>query len=309
MSKKAILAGGNGFIGSAVARQLVADGWEVALLTRGPGPAVDPAAGARSVIWDAAGAGPWEQEVEHADVVVNFAGRSVNSAPTPANRREILESRLAAVRALGAALARAGNRPAAWVQCSAVGYYGPRGDEPCGEDSPPGNDFFAEVCREWELTFAAACPPRVRPVALRLGVVLGRAGGAFPRLLRLARAGFGGAAGRGRQGMSWIHLDDAVDLIVRAATDETLRGPYNACAPQPVANAEFMRMLRGAVRRPWSPPVPAFAVRLGARFVMRTDPDLILHGQFAVPVRLLAAGHRFRHPQLEGALRDLLAPT
>lgn len=306
MPKKAILAGGSGFLGSALARRLVREDWEPVVLTRAPGKDPGPVAGVRYVAWDARTAGDWANELDGAAAVVNFTGRNVNAAPTPSNRRAILESRLASVHALAQAVARARRRPQVWVQCSGVGYYGPRGTEPCDEATPPGADFLADVCRRWEAAFAAGCPADTRSVVLRLGLVLGRDGGAFPLLVRLARAGLGGSAGHGRQGMSWVHVDDVVAVMMRALGDGLLQGAFNATAPEPVANVEFMRALRRAVHRPWSPPAPAFAVRLAARFILRTDPSLILDGQYAGPARLQAAGFPFLHPRLEDALRDLL---
>lgn len=306
MPRKAVLAGGSGFLGSALARRLTDAGWEVVVLSRDRGETQRPGAPrTRTVHWDARTAGEWARELDGADALVNFTGRSVNCVHTPENRREILWSRLDSVRALGAALSGLRQRPPVWVQCSGVGYYGPRGPERCDESTPPGDDFLAGVCRDWEQAAAAACPAEVRPVVLRLGMVLGRDGGAFPLLARLARAGLGGRAGSGRQGMSWIHLDDAVALFFRAIEDAHLSGVYNACAPEPVANAAFMRELRTAVGRPWSPPAPGFAVRLAARLFLRTDPSLVLEGQFVVPVRLTAAGFRFRFPRVTEALADL----
>ena len=236
MSPKVILAGGSGFVGTALARRLAGDGREVVILTRNPAehhaPGDTPGP-VRAVAWDGRTVGAWTAELEGAGAVVNLTGRSVNCVHTPENRRLILESRLDSVRVLGTAAAAAKRPPAVWVQASAVGYYGPRGAEACPEDAPPGGDFLASVCRRWEEAQAAACPAGVRPVVLRLGMVLGAEGGAFPLLARLARWGLGGAAGSGRQGMSWIHLDDVVALMARALGDDTLRGAYNATAPEP----------------------------------------------------------------------------
>lgn len=309
MAQKVILAGGSGFVGTALTRRLAAEGWEVVVLSRSPAECHvirDTVGTVRAVGWDGRTAGAWAREVDGAAAVVNLAGRSVNCVHTPENRQQILESRLDAVRALAAALGAARRPPAVWVQASAVGYYGPRGADPCPEDAPPGGDFLASVCRRWEEAQVAGCPAAVRPVILRLGMVLGNSGGAFPLLARLARWGLGGAAGSGRQGMSWIHLDDVVALVVRALGDETMREVYNATAPEPVANAAFMRALRTAVRRPWSPPAPAFAIALAGRYLLGTDPSLVLDGQFAPPARLVAAGHAFRFPTLASALADLV---
>jgi uncharacterized protein (TIGR01777 family) len=299
---KVILAGGSGFLGQALGRRLAADGWDVVVLSR------QPRAGApfREVAWDAENAGAWTNELSGAAAVVNFAGRSINCVHTPANRRAILASRVNAVRALAQGWVRVANPPPVWVQCSATGYYGDAGDRVCTEAAPAGDDFLAEVCRHWEQAFAVAELPGVRRVVLRLGVVLDAEHGALPPLARLARRFLGGAAGNGRQFMSWVHRDDAITAFVAALTRADFTGTFNLCAPAPVTNAEFMRTLRSVLGRPWSPPAPAFAVRLMAGPLMGVDPALALHGQRAVPRRLQAAGFSFAHPELVAALRDLL---
>ncbi len=310
MPPRVVIAGGTGFIGSALARRLRERGNEVVVLTRFP--ARRRGDGVREVTWhprtdpkDAAGPRPaWWDEVAGARAVINLAGASVDCVHNQKNRRLILQSRVDAVRALGAAVAAAGQPPATWVQASAVGYYG-TGPERRDETAPAGTGFKAEVCRAWEEAFAAACPPAVRPVVLRIGVVLGRRGGAYPRLARVARLFLGGAAGDGRQGISWVLLEDLVEVFLRAVEHEPMRGAYNACAPEPTANADFMRALRLSLRRPWAPPAPAWAIRIVAPLVLRTDPGLILLGQFVVPARLEAEGFRFRAPRLASALSAL----
>ncbi len=299
---KVILAGGSGFLGQALGRRLAAEGWDVVVLSRRP----RAGAALREVGWDAETAGDWAAELSGAAAVVNFAGRSINCVHTPENRRAILESRVHAVQALAKGWAQAKNPPAVWVQCSATGFYGNAGDRPCDESAPAGADFLAEVCQRWEEAFAAAELPGLRRVVLRLGVVLDAEHGALPPLARLARRFLGGAAGNGRQFMSWVHRDDAIAAMGAALARADLAGTYNLCAPAPVTNAEFMRALRGVLGRPWSPPAPAFAVRLMAGPLMRVDPALALHGQRALPRRLQAAGFGFAHPEPAAALRDLL---
>lgn len=311
MAKKIILAGGSGFVGQALTDALGREGgWEIVLLTRDPATCnvlrYKPAE-VRAVKWDAKTAtGAWVAELEGAEAVVNFTGRSVNCVHTPENQRAILESRVDSVRALGAAMATLARPPATWIQCSAVGLYGSRDLPPVDEGAPAGQGFLADVCREWESTFQAQCPASVRPVVLRLGTVLGLGGGALPPLAKVARLGVGGHAGPGTQGMSWIHLDDLVAIFHRALVDPTLRGAFNAAAPDPVSNREFMRTLRQTVHRPWSPPAPAWAIRLVAPLVMKTDPSLVLDGQYCVPAALERAGFEFRFPGLSAALKTLL---
>jgi len=302
---KIILAGGSGFLGQALARRLAAGGWEVVVLSRAPrtgGPA-------REVTWDAATTGSWVTELEGAAAVVNLAGRSINCVHTPEHRREIVASRLNAVQALAQGCARTSKPPPVWIQCSATGYYGNAGDRICDEAQAPGTGFLAETCRAWEEAFTAADLPGVRRVVLRIGVVLDAAHGALPPLVKLTRCFLGGTAGNGRQFLSWIHREDLMDVFSAALTRPEMSGTYNACAPAPVTNAEFMRELRAVLGRPWCPPAPAFMVRFAARRFLGTEPDLALHGQRAQPVRLLAAGLAFRHPSVQMALRDLLGAS
>ena len=301
---KVILAGGRGFLGQALARALTAAGWEVVVLSRDP----RAAAPFREVLWNGETGGAWAVELEGAAALVNLAGRSINCVHTLEHSREIVESRLSAVRALGKGWARAKNPPRTWVQCSATGFYGNAGDRFCEETLPPGPGFLAEVCRLWEGAFAALDLPEVRRVVLRLGPVLDQQTGPFPALFGLTRKFLGGAAGTGRQFMSWVHRDDAVAMLAAAVTQSELAGVYNACAPGAVTNAEFMRELRAAVGRPWCPSAPEFAVRLLAEHQFHTDGNLALHGQRCAPQKILATGFMFKHPAVGGALRDLLAP-
>ena len=300
---KVILAGGSGFLGQALGRALAAEGWEVVVLSRNP----KDEAFFREVWWNGETGGPWAAELEGAAALVNLAGRSINCVHTLEHSREILGSRLNALKALARGYARAKNPPPVWVQCSATGFYGNAGDRFCEETLAPGPGFLAEVCRRWEEAFAALDLPDVRRVVLRLGPVLDSKTGPFPPLLGLTRKFLGGAAGSGRQFLSWVHRDDAVAAF-RAATRPELSGVYNVCAPGAVTNAEFMRELRTAVGRPWCPPAPEFVVRFVAEHHFKTDGNLALHGQRGTPQKLLATGFKFKHPAVGAAIRDLLTP-
>lgn len=305
---KVVLAGGSGFLGQALGRRLAAEGWEVVVLTRDAGrfAVPDDLPACRAVQWNAETGGAWAAELEGAAAVVNFAGRSINCVHTLEHSREILESRVNAVRALGKGWARAKHPPPVWIQCSATGYYGNAGDRFCDESLPSGPGFLAEVCRRWEEAFQAGELEGVRRVVLRLGVVLDRDHGALPPLVRLVRRFLGGAAGSGRQFISWVHRDDALAAFMAALTRPELGGVFNVCSPAPVSNAEFMRELRRVLGRPWAPPAPEFIVRLMAGPLMGVEANLALHGQRCTPQRLLAAGFAFRHPAVGAALRDLL---
>jgi len=309
MRSKVILAGGSGLLGRAVAQDLVTMGWDVVVLTRKPHQqlAIDPilAARVRLVYWDGAEHGSWAAELEGAAALVNLVGRSINCVFTPKHRHEILHSRLRAVAALGRAVAECSQPPAVWVQASAVGYYGFAGAAHCDEAAPVGTDFLAGVCRQWETAFQAACPAKIRPVILRLGVVLDAHGGAYPLLARLTQFFIGGAAGAGTQGFAWVHQQDVRRVFQQAILRPELSGVYNVCAPSWVTNALFMATLRQSWQRPWTPPAPAFLVKLAARYLMKTDSTLILGGRVCVPSRLLAAGFQFEFPDLAPALRHL----
>lgn len=306
---KVILAGGSGFLGRALARKLTAGGWEVVVLTRDTdrvSPA-DDLPSLRAVMWNGETGGAWATELEDAAAVINLAGRSINCVHTLENSREILDSRVNAVRALAKGYARAKRPPPVWVQTSATGFYGNAGDRFCEESLPSGPGFLAEVCRRWEEAFAAADLPDVqRRVVLRLGPVLDQKTGPFPAMLGLTRKFIGGAAGTGRQFISWVHRDDAVAAFEAALAKPEMSGVYNVCAPGAVTNAEFMRELRAAVGRPWCPPAPEFVVRFVAEHHFHTDGNLALHGQRATPQKLLATGFTFKHPAVGGAIRDLL---
>jgi hypothetical protein len=259
----------------------------------------------RAVYWDGEKGGKWTAELEGAAVLVNLAGRSINCVFTLEHSREILDSRLRAVQALGKALAKCKQPPAVWVQASAVGLYGTMGYGLCDEHTPPAQDFLAEVCHQWENAARAACPAATRQVILRLGVVLDRHGGTYPTLARLVRRWLGGTAGSGTQGFSWIHSDDVMLAFQQAILRPEMTGAYNVCAPRPVTNAVLMASLRHALHRPWVPAAPAFVVRWAAVNIMRMDPTLVLGGRPCTPQRLLAEGFRFEFPELDPALRDL----
>jgi uncharacterized protein (TIGR01777 family) len=302
---KFVIAGGRGFLGQALTGSLVADGHEVVVLSRRGGPAEGRV---RTVAWDGRTVGPWAAELDGAWALVNLTGRSIVCLYTPDNRREIMDSRVDSVRVLEAALAGCRQPPEVWLQASAIGIYGDAGDRVCDEAAPEGTGFTADVCRAWEgAFFAAPTGSGPRRVALRIGVVLGRDGGALPLLAGLTRGFLGGATGSGRQYISWVSLADLCALFRWAIDTPSAHGRYNATAPDPVTNAAFMRTLRQVLHRPWCPPAPAWAVRVAARFLLRVEPEFALAGRRCVPARLLEAGFRFRDTDLAATLRGLLA--
>lgn len=300
--RRVVVAGGSGFLGQSWVAALGPTTDDIVVLTRGP---ARVAGGVRYVHWDARTPGPWAAELDGADAVVNFVGRTVDCRKTPENKRVILQSRVDSVNALAAAVGQCGRPPAVWVQSATAHIYGDTGDEILDETSPTGIGFAPDVGRAWEAAFDTADLGDCRRVTLRISFVLGRHGGPLATLARLARFGLGGTVGNGGQVMSWLHQDDLNATVQRAITDASVKGVYIASAPNPVDNRTFMAELRRAVHRPWSPPAPAPMVRIGA-WLMRTDPELALLGRRVVPGRLLGEGFRFAHPDLREALADLL---
>lgn len=299
--KRIILAGGSGFIGQALAPVLLAKGYDVAVLGRG---VARREGNVDYLQWDGQSLGNWASAIDGAEAIVNLTGKNINCRHTAENRREIIRSRVDSVRILGDASARCASPPKVFVQASGVGSYGDTGHQVVDEDGPLGNEFTAEVCRQWEGAFNALELPATRKVILRLGVVLGREGGALPVLEKLTRWFLGGAVGSGRQFISWIHLADVIRTFVAPVEQTELTGVFNATAPIPVTNSEFLRELRRALHRPWSPPVPAPLARAGA-WLMGSDGNLALLSSRCVPRRLLEQRFEFQFPNLRDAFADL----
>ena len=304
-SGRVVIAGGAGFLGRALARTLAQEGREVVILSRRAAPTDGLI---RTEVWDGCAVGEWARELNGAAAVVNLTGRSVACVYTLENRQEIVDSRVNSVRAIAQACERCDEPPPVLVQAASLAIYGDPGDRICDEDSPHGAGFSVDVCEAWEGEFFAdGAPGGARRVALRIGFVLGRDGGALGQLAKLARWFVGGAAGNGRQYISWVHLDDFSAMVRWAIENPGAEGAYNATGSTPVTNAGFMRALRAALGRPWAPPTPAWAVKLGARFIMHADASLALTGRRCVPRRLLEEGFVLQHHDLNATLRELLS--
>lgn len=300
---RTIITGGTGLIGRALSADLAARGQQVIVLSRSPERALGMPAGVRVVRWDARTADGWGGLVDGADAIVNLAGENIAAGRwTEERKRRILESRINAGKAVVEAVRAAARKPGVVVQASAVGYYGPHGDEEVTEETPPGSDFLAQVCLQWEPSTAAVEAMGVRRVIIRSAPVLSRDGGILPRLLVPFRLFVGGPLGSGRQWWSWIHIADEVAAIRSLIQWESARGPFNLVAPNPVTNAEFSRLLGLVLRRPAIFRVPAPLLRLA----LDELASALLTGQRVMPRRLLDLGFTFRFPYLEPALRDLL---
>jgi len=296
-----LISGSSGLIGQALIPVLKSGEHSVASLVR-----FTPKAGAPLVYWNPAAGEIDNSKLEAFDAVIHLAGESVSGRWTPAKKLAIRESRVRGTRVLSEALAKASRRPRVLVAASASGYYGDRGDEVLREESAGGMSFLSQVCREWEAATKPAAEAGIRVVNLRIGLVLSRGGGGLAKMLPAFMMGVGGKIGSGKQYMSWIDIDDLVRVFLFAATTETLSGPANAAAPNPVTNLEFTKALGRVLGRPTLVPMPAFAVRL---VFGEMGEELLLASARMEPARLLGAGYQFRFPQLEGALRHLLPKT
>jgi len=298
-----VIAGGSGFLGRALSTALAGDGHHTIVLTRASGKAEQPPR-LRRVSWTPDGSvGPWGSELSGADAVINLAGESIASRRwSDAQKQRILESRVLATRSLAAAIGTAGDPPPVFVSGSAVGYYGPRGDDPITEDTPAGRDFLADVCSKWEAEAERARSSRTRVVCVRTGLVLDRREGALPRMLPPFYAGIGGPVGSGRQYWPWIHVDDWVDLVRWTMSDKAIAGAVNASAPAPLPNDVFARALGRALHRPSIMPTPGFMLRI----VLGEMADaLLLSGQRAVPAKAQQHGFAFRYSDIDGALQHI----
>ncbi|MBI4606247.1 MAG: TIGR01777 family protein [Planctomycetes bacterium] len=297
-----VVTGATGLVGSSLVPSLVAGGHRVSRLVRAARP---PArAGAIDVAWDPEAGQLDAGALEGHDAAVHLAGENIASGRwTEARKTRIRGSRVRGTRVLCEALAGLSRPPRVLVCASAIGFYGSRGDEVLREESAPGTGFLAEVCREWEAASEPAAKGGIRVVSLRIGVVLSPRGGMLGRILLPFRLGLGGKVGSGAQFLSWISIGDLVAAIEHAIAADGLRGPVNAVAPNPVTNLELTRTLGRVLRRPTPFPMPAFAARL---LFGEMGDELLLGSARVVPERLLASGFAFRHPDLEGALRELL---
>ena len=306
-STRVVIAGGSGFVGMSLAMHLAALGKSVVILSRHPPKVTGPW---RHVCWDARNLGDWRRELDGAGGLVNLAGRNVDCVKTPDHQDEILRSRVEATRVLGLAVRGINNPPPVWVQMSTAHIYGDPPQAVCTEDSALGYGLAPFVARAWEEEFRASVLPCQRPVILRTSFVIGRdrgaGGGALDRLRTVVRLGLGGRIGSGTQGMSWIHETDLNRLFERALTDGRMRGAYIASAPNPVSQHEFMRALRRVIGMPIGLPASSWMVRIGTRWFMRTDPELVLYGRYVVPRRLIDEQFEFQFPELRNALAEIL---
>ncbi|HWP84028.1 MAG TPA: TIGR01777 family oxidoreductase [Terriglobia bacterium] len=293
------ITGASGLIGSALAEALTRAGHRVARVVR-----TKPAPESGDIFWDPERAYVDMLKLDGKDAVVHLAGESIAARWTPEKKTRIHASRLRGTQLMAEAVRQLSKPPGVLVSASAVGYYGDRGAEVLREDSPPGQDFLAEVARDWEAATEAASRAGVRVVLLRIGIVLSKRGGALAQMLTPFRMGVGGQIGSGKQYMSWIAIDDVVGAILHVIEQPSLSGPVNVVAPHPVTNREFTKTLGKVLSRPTIAPLPAFIVKL---LFGEMGEALLLSSQRVEPARLKESGYTFRYPTLEAALRHVLS--
>ena len=309
---KIVIAGGSGQVGTILARDFHAQHHQVVVLSRNPNPVRTLW---QVVVWDGEKLGDWVEELEDADAVINLAGRSVNCRYNLENRRAITDSRVKSTHVIGEAIARASRPPRVWLQASTATIYAHRSDAPNDEasgilggseaDVPETWKFSIEVARAWERALDEAVSPHTRKVKIRSAMTMSPdRGGIFDTLLGLVRHGLGGKAGSGRQYVSWMHDQDFIRAIYWLIEHEPLDGPINLAAPNPLPNADFMRVLRKTWGIRFGLPAGEWMLEVGAR-ILRTETELILKSRRVIPGRLLQSGFSFNFPNWTEAAHDL----
>lgn len=298
------ITGATGLIGRLLVRRLSEAGHELVLFSRSleRGQSLSP--DSRIVQWDALVSPPPEGSLDGLDALVHLLGEGIaNGRWTAAQKKLIRDSRITGTRNLIGALKRCQNGPRVLISASAIGLYGSRGEESLDETSQAGKGFLPATCESWEQEASIAAEANVRTVLLRTGIVLSTRGGALAKMLLPFRLCLGGPLGSGEQWMSWIHLEDHIGLILHALERDEVEGPLNATAPNPVTNRTFSKALGRALGRPAIAPTPGFVLKL---MFGEMAQALLLEGQKVLPSRAMRMGYRFRFPEVDLALQDLL---
>lgn len=293
-----VVTGATGFIGRRLCARLLEQGHALTLFTRGAPP--DPSTGTKRWLhWTPGTLREWDAALDGVDGVINLAGEPIAEKKwSHTQRRRIEKSRIDATRSLVQACANVKQKPKFLINASAVGYYGPRGDEIVTEEAAPGNDFLSVICQGWEHEAQKAEQLGMRVVRLRIGIVLGSRGGALAKMSEPFKLFAGGPLGSGKQWMSWIQMEDLLGLIFLLLDNPQARGPINATAPNPVQNKEFCRTLAQVLHRPCWLPVPGFALKLA----LGEMAQMLLTGQRVIPAAAEKLGFQFRYPDLRAAL-------
>lgn len=297
--KKLVIAGGSGFLGNAIVEHFKNKFEELVILSRKRIQNTQPV---RYVPWDAKTVDDWQHELDHCDVLINMAGRSVDCRYTNKNKKEIMRSRVDSTHILNQVVTKATNPPKIWFNSSTATIYRYSLDKEMGEENGEiGTGFSVSVAKAWEEAFFTGETPKTRKIALRTSIVLGKNGGALTPIKTLSKWGLGGKQGSGIQKFSWIHVDDFVRAIDYIILDTSIQGPVNIVAPRPTNNKKLMREVRKAVGIKFGLPSPKWLLEIGA-VIIRTETELILKSRNVVPRKLLKAGFKFSLPTLKQAL-------
>lgn len=300
---KVLIFGGTGFIGMSLAKHLMKNGLKPIIIARNnPSNKIE----FEFHQWDSVSVGDWKFILNNSKAIVNLAGRSVDCIKSPENCDTILRSRLNSTKTIGKAIREVDNPPETWIQMSTAHIYGDPPVEICTEESEKGYGLAPFVGKAWEKEYYNSKPENIRGVILRTSFVIGKNGGALASLRRIVRLGLGGTVGKGNQGMSWIHEFDMNEIIYQAINNNKYEGMYIASSPNPVSNREFMKLLRNKMKIPIGIPAPEFLVRIGAKYIFKTDPELALYGRYVKSVNLEKDGFNFKYPTLNEALEHLL---
>ena len=302
--QKIILAGGNGYLGGLLAKHFSTQAKEVIILARTPRM---QEGNIKTIVWDGKTDGKWINELENSDLLVNLCGKNVNCRYTPQNQKEIINSRVIPTRLLGKAILDLAAPPKLWINITSATIY--RHAEDHAQDEYTGEigyGFSIDVCKAWESSFFENVLPQTRMVALRMGIVLGRTDGAFPRLLNLVKFGLGERQGDGKQYVNWVHEQDAVHTIEWLLSHKEINGIINCTAPNGVTNEILMRTIRKAYGIPFGLPTPAWLLAIGAK-IIGTETELILKSRWVKPAVLLDNGFEFQYGKIEEAVHDILS--
>lgn len=296
---KIIIAGGTGFLGENLEKYFTQKGNQVYILTRNP-------KRKNEIYWDAKSLGEWKNSLENADVVINLTGKSVDCRYTEKNKKEIYASRINSTRILQQAIDHCVNKPKVWLNAaSATIYVHSERQLNTEENGTIGDDFSMNICKSWEEEFFSIKNDNIRKIALRTSIVLGKDGGAFPKLKMITKLGLGGKQGRGDQKVSWIHIDDFCRAIEWIIDHKNISGPVNVTAPNPLSNEVLMKKLRTRLKIPFGVDAPVWQLELASVF-LRTETELLLKSRNVYPEKLLKGGFQFIYPDIDIALPDLV---
>ena len=300
---KIVLAGGNGYLGTVLAGHYKTIADEVIILSRHPKPKDGKI---KTLVWEGKHEGEWLTELENTDLLVNLCGKNVNCRYTEKNKREILASRTEPTALLNHVILKLQHPPKLWINASSATIYRHAQDRPQDElNGELGYGFSVDICRAWENEFFKTNTPHTRKIALRVGIVFGKNSAVFPRLLNLLKYGLGGQQGNGRQYVSWIHEADISRMTEWLLEHHEMSGIINATAPNPVKNAEQMRLIREVYGKRFALPAPKWLLAIGA-IVIGTETELILKSRWVLPARLMEAGYQFKFPGMKEAIEDCL---